>query len=79
LLLELEKAVSVLELDPSNNIRKYYWKYIDDKKIDCANENQSNYLKSTYITGLFTTFKNNDDFCLSFHIKKKAFLIIDRY
>ena len=32
LLLELEKAVSVLELDPSNIIRKYYWKYIDDKK-----------------------------------------------
>ncbi len=48
------------------------------KQID-ANEDQSNYLKSTYITGLFTTFKNNDDFCLSFHIKKNAFLIIDRY
>ena len=58
-------------IEPDNIIRDDYWKYIVSKKLDGDDNKKSFYGKFAYINGLFSTFKNNIDFCIGYELKEK--------
>lgn len=55
-----------------SNARFLFWKEYDENKIDGEDNNISLFLKEGYISGLFSIYNHNIDFCISYSIKKNC-------
>ena len=69
----LNKVALELIQDPGAYSRFEFWKECDNYGLDVPNKFTSLYLKEGYISGLFTIYNNNDDFCIKTNITYQCF------
>lgn len=64
----LNKVTLEIIQDPGAYSRFEFWRECDNYGLDVPNKFTSLYLKEGYISGLFTIYNNNDDFCIKANI-----------